>query len=68
MAVGGQVGGGVLLDSDYDDEGRCWGYEWIPEKKKQEEEKHGNNFDQATMISTEEVEVGDSRPDWLQNE
>lgn len=54
MAVGGQVGGGVLLDKDHDDDGNCWGHEWIPKKKEDDSGKDNEN-------------IGDSRPDWLQN-
>ena len=52
-AVGGQVGGGVLLDKDHYDNGNCWGYEWIPKRKEEESGRENGN-------------VGDSRPDWLQ--
>lgn len=51
MAIGGTVGGGVLLDKDHDEDGQEWGHEWIPKKVTNENSEC----------------VGDSRPDWLQN-
>ncbi len=51
MAVGGNVGGSVLLDKDSDEVGKEWGYEWMPQK----------------VVDEDDECTGDSRPDWLQN-
>ena len=51
MAIGGEVGGGVPLDKDHDEDGKCWGNEWTPKKVE----------DTNTQCN------GDSRPDWLQS-
>jgi endo-1,4-beta-xylanase len=48
LAVGGVVGGGVLLKSDVDEEGNPWGHLWM-QPEPEEIEGAGN---------------GDSRPDW----
>jgi hypothetical protein len=49
LIVGGVVGGGVLLDSDVDEEGNQWGYLWMQPDPEYEEDKAG---------------TGDARPDW----
>lgn len=51
MCIGGKIGGGVLLGRDHEDDGKCWGHEWIP----------------SPIESEIDDCVGDSRPDWLQN-
>mmetsp|Transcript_15925 Transcript_15925/g.20218 ORF Transcript_15925/g.20218 Transcript_15925/m.20218 type:complete len:274 (-) Transcript_15925:76-897(-) len=51
MAIGGNVGGGVLLDRDSDEDGKEWGHEWTPER----------------VVDGDNGCTGDSRPDWLQN-
>ena len=51
MTIGGKVGGGVLIEKDHDEDGKCWGHNWIPKKVE----------DSNTQYS------GDSRPDWLQS-
>jgi len=57
MAIGGTVGGGVILDKDHDEDGKCWGYEWAPERVDNEKDEKDENDENGT---------GDSRPDWLQ--
>ena len=54
LTPGGIVGDGVLLNSDIDDDGNPWGYEWMqPEPE--------------DIVETLES-VGDARPDWEQSE
>jgi endo-1,4-beta-xylanase len=50
VAVGGVVGGGVLLDSDLDEDGQEWGHLWM----------------QPEPQNSDDGEGGDSRPDWEQ--
>jgi len=54
MSVGGTVGGGVLLESDFDDKGRPWGHLWM---QPEPEGVEGANTEGG----------GDSRPDWEQS-
>lgn len=52
LTPGGAVGDGVLLNSDIDDNGNPWGYEWMqPEPE---------------VVETLE-NIGDARPDWEQD-
>ncbi len=61
IVPGGTVGGNVLLDSDSDDEGRPWGYQWVQQELASGEES-------VVSYSKEGLNdiSGDSRPDWLQ--
>ncbi len=52
MSVGGNIGGGVLLNKDSYEDGTSWGHEWIPK--------------QLDNINNDIESAGDSRPDWLQ--
>jgi endo-1,4-beta-xylanase len=52
LSVGGTVGGGVMLETDIDEDGNAWGHEWmLPEPDAEE---------------VEEIEgiSGDAKPDW----
>ena len=55
IGVNGKVGGGVCLDSDYDENGLPWGHSWMPAPILGGADDN-NGFDE-----------GDSRPDWLQS-
>lgn len=62
IVPGGTVGGNVLLDSDNDDEGRPWGYQWIRQEAP-------NGDESVVSYSKDDLNdlSGDSRPDWLQS-
>jgi hypothetical protein len=53
LVQGGTVGGNVLLDSDFDSEGRPWGYEW-------------RQPDSMVGDDSQPNVAGDARPDWEQ--
>lgn len=53
LTPGGTVGDGVLLNSDVDDDGNPWGYEWMQPEPEE---------------ITDEQGAGDARPDWEQSE
>lgn len=56
LIPGGVVGGkNVLLDSDYDEDGRPWGHLW-----------YQPDPEESTAAETSASLMGDSRPDWEQ--
>lgn len=53
LTPGGTVGDGVLLNSDVDEDGTPWGYQWFQPEPESIDDSIGE---------------GDARPDWEQSE
>jgi GH35 family endo-1,4-beta-xylanase len=55
LTPGNKVGGGVVLDADFDADGNAWGHQWM-QPDDEEDDNVGNGG----------IRIGDARPDWEQ--
>jgi endo-1,4-beta-xylanase len=58
MTPGGTLGGGVLLDSDEDEQGNAWGHLWM------QVEESGEGLYRASLSENDKTDSTSDQPDW----